>query len=384
MDNPLDGAGSPAKWQAADHPRDNSRVRRSTVRGLLRIAGVMLVAGLLGTGCARLQVTSNPQDAFVLWSPDGLKPWRPWPPIHWREFGAGADAASTPTTPLLERGPHSDYIFVTVDKPGYYPPRPKLVVMRALRTCQLNFDLQETPEHFAERQRTRGLVLYRGQWVDPKEQGLVEYEGVWMPEAERTRRIMTAKGLVDFNGNWVTQEEYDALFAAEQRAKGLVEYKDRWMLPGAKAREESIDQSVAAIVALGPPEMFPPKVLGRVDGSLAQFGLNSLAPYPTRWVLSGPSSRAVDLPPTGQMNPEDFRLIPGRYTVAVFRVDSAKEEKPIPLQVGRRETGGSEPASAAVLPGPVASLKGLMVLAEQPLTSGFEYSLTYTPPPSAE
>lgn len=365
--------------------------------------------GLLGaSGCARLVVESNPEGADVLWSPDGLTPWRPWPPLHWMEYNAEpGDDVTTITTPLAQKGPHADYVFVTVRKPGYHPPRPRLVGMSLLKTRRLRFDLAETPEHYAERQREAGLVPYQGQWVDPEKEGLVEYEGEWIPEVERTRRRMTAQGLIEFEGKWIKPHEYNVLYASRQRSKGLVEFKDRWVPPAIQRAEEAIDAAVATLEKANPPEMFPPKVLGRGEGTLAGLGLSSGADVPTRWLLSGPASRWIDLPALGQVDPGSLNLIPGRYTISIFMLSSETDTvgtatgpeanrylavdatrpagRPAPAaQPLPSAPGAFRPPPSPLLPDRIDALKGLVILLDQPLSSGFQYSLSYTPPGTAD
>jgi hypothetical protein len=334
---------------------------------------VLLTWGLLGAGCARLAVESDPSGADVLWSPNGLSPWRAWPPQHWA-IGE-PDTGTTPTTPLRDSGPAGEYLFVTVDKPGYYRPRPRLAGLRRFRTVPLEFELKETPEHFADRQLAAGLVPYRGEWVAPEAFGLVEYQGEWMPEAERVARINREKGLVEFEGKWVTRETYESLYAERQRERGLVEYKSRWVTPSQRATEEAIDRAVKQVIESSPPEVVPPRVLGRIEGSLAQLGLISASPRATRWLVSGPVSRGIDLPPGGSVAPEDFRLIPGRYTLAIFELGETE---------GKGDTASVHPSPEGEariwLPANPRALPGLSVLIEQPLSPGFQYSLTYTSP----
>lgn len=393
---------------------DAPRVARPIARPVAARAAtaalcLLCLSGLLGaSGCARLVVQSNPEGADVLWSPDGLTPWRPWPPLHWMEYNTEpGDDVTTVATPLAQKGPHADYVFVTVRKPGFYPPRPRLVGMSLFKTRRLHFDLAETPEHYAERQREAGLVPYQGQWVDPGKEGLVEYEGEWIPEVERTRRRMTAQGLIEFEGKWIKPHEYNVLYASRQRSKGLVEFKDRWVPPAIQKAEEAIDAAVAAIERVNPPEMFPPKVLGRGEGTLAGLGLSSGADVPTRWLLSGPASRWIDLPARGQVDPESLRLLPGRYTVTIFMLPS--ETKAAGAATGRetdssldedatRQAGRSalaaqplpsapgafRPPPSPLLPEKIDALKGLAILLDQPLSSGFQYSLSYTPPGTTE
>ena len=68
--------------------------------------------------------------------------------------------------------------------------------------------------------RERGLVLYRDRWVTPEErekleQGLVLHEGKWVPFAEAQR----AKGLEEFQGEWISRAEALARTSAAEVAQ---------------------------------------------------------------------------------------------------------------------------------------------------------------------
>ncbi|MFH0793753.1 MAG: hypothetical protein V2A74_06940, partial [bacterium] len=51
-----------------------------TVRALRGGCILLLLALLTLTGCSRVIVTSDPPGATVLYSPNGLAPWKNWPP----------------------------------------------------------------------------------------------------------------------------------------------------------------------------------------------------------------------------------------------------------------------------------------------------------------
>lgn len=80
--------------------------------------------------------------------------------------------------------------------------------------------------------RERGLVQYDGRWVTPEqkvalqkaEQGLEMFEGEWRPTNEvaqiRFRRRMEAEGRVEHDGRWFTEEELEE-YKKFQEQKGL-------------------------------------------------------------------------------------------------------------------------------------------------------------------
>jgi len=335
------------------------------------------LAALLGasliSGCASLRVTSDPPGAETLWSPNGLPPWRPWPPSVWNLGREGA-ATTTPTTPLADWGSFDDYVFITVAKEGYYPPRPQLASLHPFRRVRLHFTLTETEKHYARRMRDEGLAFYEGQWVDPLALGLVELDGEWMPPAERERRVMTARGLKEFRGQWLTPEEYDVALAAAMRAEGRELHKGRGIRAAQAARERLVDAAMERLKERLLPEALPPKVLGKVEeaGEKAGLELINASGVSTRWLLSGPSSRWVDLAPGDELAPRFVRLEPGRYTVCIFPMGAVKGAP--------HAAAAAVPASAEELLAPGGDFSGAIILYDQPLSAGFDYSLTYTGP----
>lgn len=348
---------------------------------------------ILLSGCARLVVDSSPTGAEVLWSPDGHPPWRPWPPRQWAsDTVSPRDRLSTPTTPLKDTGPYGDFVFITVRKPGYYSPRPMLAGLYLFRSTHLDFVLEETSEHREQTLRDKGLVPYRGEWVSPAEQGLIEYEGRWMSPAEKEHEEMTARGWKRLEGRWMSPEDYAVAYAASQRARGLVEFKNRWIAPEQQREEAAIDQAVESLDGLEVSELSPPKVLGQRQGDLAGIGLRNATHQPTRWLFSGPSSRWIDMPPGGEISPNDLALVPGRYTLAVFFLDpgdppaSPAAMLPEDLRVPPRTNKEAErPGMHAILPEhPAATRRNLLMLYNQPVTDGFSYLFSCLPPAPAE
>ena len=124
---------------------------------------------LLVQGCSSLRVESDPPGARVLWSRTGLEPFHPWPPNSWEYW----NDSSGNTTPFFARGVYGDAVFVTVEKEGFRRPLPKPVQLYAWQGGEVSFELDELPEHYAERMRTEGRILYRGGGVDRGLEGLV-------------------------------------------------------------------------------------------------------------------------------------------------------------------------------------------------------------------
>ncbi len=282
---------------------------------------IVTAAAVLVSSCSRLSVTSEPAGAAVLWSPNGYDSWQPWPPRAWDEKGVPPeDGGKAPTTPLRETGVYGDTVWVTVEKPGYYRPLPKAAQLYALQNATLEFSLEETPEALAARMRTDGFVSWKGEWVRPEEHDLVEYGGVWMAQSQAHRLSQIAAGMVEYEGEWLTKDQAAARFEAKQLAQGLVLFKDRWVAPEAKAEEEAIDESVAGYRASNPQPLDLPKVVGPVEGTIAQIQLLNSTDRQVRVMMSGPQSREFILTPyssVGLAANERVRILPGRYEVVV-------------------------------------------------------------------
>ena len=314
-----------------------------------------LLAILPLAACTRLTVNSQPSGATVLWSPDGLDDWRPWPPVAWSSQGTG-----NAETPLKETGRYGDAVWITVQKDGFYRPLPQVVQLYPLRRENLVFELKETPEALGERMRAEGRVFYGGEWVEPGSVGLVEYEGVWLPETEAFFRSQRAKGLVDYEGQWVTLEERNASFAADQRAKGLELFKDRWVTAEVRGQEEAIDAFVKNLSSQPTILLTPPKVIGRVESETAQIQILNATGRPIRFILSGPMSRDYMLKPYeshGITGTNRIALPAGRYVVAAISQPVDAETLTLPSDI----------EAPALLPG----------LSEQPLAAGFQYLFSY-------
>jgi hypothetical protein len=278
---------------------------------------------VLATGCTTLSVESNPPGARVLWSSDGLEPWRAWPPNSWEiDPPAAAQADGGPQTPFSTTGIFGDTVFITVDKPGYLRPRPRPVQLFAWRNERLEFELVERPEAVEARMRAAGMLYYKGRWVVPAEAGVEEYEGVVMPVAQAERLRQLAKGLLEWEGEWVTPEVYKQREAVAMQAKGMVLHKGRWVAPAVRDAELVIDESVRAIRASKTyPDLPAPRVLERIAFEASQVQLTNSTGQEMRYLFSGPVSREFVLPPyaSAGFNVDDrIMLPPGKYEVVAL------------------------------------------------------------------
>ena len=318
----------------------------------MRLAPACLagLAALLATGCTRLAVDSEPSGARVLWSRDGLTDWKPWPPTTWHDPVPATDG---PTTPLRSTGFHQDTMWVTVEKDGYYRPLPQAVQLFRMRRESVNFELAERPEMVAARRLAEGYVLYEGEWVIPQERGLVEFEGRWLPQEEAFRLAQAAKGLVEHKGEWMTPAQRDERFAADQRAKGLVEFKGLWVAPEERDRMVAMDAEVEAIAAGEHRVMDLPRVVG-IQSPIVQADLLNATATPLRWLLSGPQTAEFTTPPY-----DSYRLAEGNFLV---------------LQPGRYRVAAIPGASTS---GRTAEGELLPGFAEVFMAEGFQYQFSY-------
>lgn len=326
---------------------------------------VLLFSSLLIASCSQLTVVSQPEEARVLWSPDGLEPWKPWPPNSW-EFHNDSNGQNTPMT---ARGVYGDTVYVTVEKDGYRRPLPKLAQLYAFQNEALEFELVELPGTREARLREQGFVRYRGEWVRPEEEGLAEFQGEWMPEAEAYRLSQSARGLVEYNGAWLTPEEAARREREDKLAQGLVEWKGRWVTPEQAETEEVVDEQVAAMAAEKPyPDLPAPKVLGAVDHNQAQVQLYNSTGQRVDFYFSGPLSRRFELPPYEGVGvrADDRLLLPaGEYGIAII---------PAP-----EDASGQNLAALLSLDSERAQrLESRSQWGEWPLSAGMEYSFNFT------
>jgi hypothetical protein len=336
---------------------------KSPVLRVWRVAlALMLSVGLFS--CARLKVESDPTDARVMWSPSGTADWRPWPP-------RGLDTMSgteNPATPMTSYGRYNNSFWITVEKDGYFRPLPQVAQLYSFRRQKLHFTLLETPETTSARMRAEGFVFFDGDWVKPEEMDLAQFEGVWMRREEAFEKEQLAAGLVPYEGEWLTSEEYATRFEADQRARGFVPFKNRWMTTEEMESEQRIDAEVAELEAMNLRYLDSPKVIGRVDSRDARVQLFNTTSRAIRFLISGPMSREFTLDSYesyGVTPATRLFFPPGRYTVAVVPMESSAIDSLATEGIGREvldDTRADYPT----------------MLLETPLAMGFHYLFGYT------
>ena len=87
--------------------------------------------------------------------------------------------------------------------------------------------------------------------AEQKAKGLVQYQGKWIMPDEEFRREQTAKRLVEYQGEWLTPAEK---FRREQTAKGLIEYDGHWLTP--EDKKTAIQKNLTGAVARGDSTRF--------------------------------------------------------------------------------------------------------------------------------
>lgn len=342
-------------------PRNPKSAKQGRVGSLIRLSAVVAIAAAALSSCSTLKVTSQPEGARVVWSPDGLEPWREWPP---RAFGGKPG----PVTPFAASGRYGDTIYVTVEKDGFRRPLPKVVQLYTFRRNKLEFTMDELPDALSERKRLEGQVYYYGEWVDPEEMGLVVVDGTAMPREEAERLDMTAKGFVRWEEGWVLPAERERLYGEKMKAEGKVLYKDRWVAPQVVELESGWDAAVAQVQESGEYlDLGAPKVLGRIDAPLAQIQVFNNSGKPTTVIFSGPTSRSIDLEPYqswGIQPGETMYVSGGRYDVVTLRRTPGAGASIAPESSATRASRSMTDASDRP------------AFTSQPLVAGFQYAFT--------
>ena len=336
-----------------------------TLKNTIGLAAMILAAGLFSS-CTRLKVESNPPGARLMWSRDGLEPYRPWPPNGWDT----AASKRSNVTPFATTGLFQDTFFLTVEKEGYRRPLPKPVQLYSFHREKLSFELPELPETTTARMKAMGKLYYRGEWVDPEAAGVTEFEGVVMPKAEAFRRAQLAQGLVEYKGEWYTKEVADQKLREDMAAQGLIEFKGRWVSAQQKALEESVDKEVAGIkVGKTYPDLPAPKIIGASTiTDRAQVQLYNSTGQRVRFLFSGPQSAQYEIDPyrsTG-VKIEDRILLPaGRYDIAVVPTGKDASGRDLATILGDANSAGLE-------------LSKKPVWASWPIANKTQYSFNYT------
>jgi hypothetical protein len=132
---------------------------------------------------------------------------------------------------------------------------------------------------------------------------------------------MTARGLVEYNGEWLSPEEAEARLIADKAAAGLVALKGRWVSPEQREAELAIDAEVAAIAeGKSYPDLNTPRITSAPvrDTALLQFS-NSTGQV-VRLLVSGPVSFETTVDPYGSFGSRErdgVTLPEGSYQIAV-------------------------------------------------------------------
>lgn len=276
------------------------------------------------TGCCMVIVTSEPPNAEILYMTEKGDS------LIWQSWCSSSDGtpAKTPKKHITFR--RGTYFFRTY-LAGYYDPEPQLVELIPLKITKVHFRLQERPETFARRQREKGLVFYKNQWVDPEKEGLVNYKGKWMSKEERFALQQREKGLELYKGKWVTPEQKKELIAEEYRAKGFIQYKGRWLTKEEYENEKKIDDTVAEIVLTSgtQQEVEPPKVVGIIQSDKCKLRLFNGTGNVALFYISGNESTFQRIE---GYDSKVIMLLPGEYTIAIVEEASyvSAEEKKTP------------------------------------------------------
>lgn len=339
--------------------------------------GALAIALVSITGCSRLTVESQPAGATVLWSADGMEPFRPWPPNAWnlhtssgpRTSQDGNSIRPGTTTPMRASGVYGDTIFVVVEKDGYRRPLPQAVQLYTLRSERVSFELEELPERVADRMRAQGFLLYRGEWVDPEVAGVEEFNGIVMRSEQAFRLRQIEAGLVEYEGEWMTPEEARVAEERDMLERGLVRLKGRWVSQEVYDKEMEIDERVAAIrEGKVYPDLTAPRILERTNLTAAEIQLTNSTGQQIEFLFSGPVSESYLLLPyqsAGFSSAARIALPAGTYDIAVVPTGLDARGRDL------REVLGDSVNVEAII------LRSEPAWAEWPLASGTRYSFNF-------
>ncbi len=298
---------------------------------------------LIFSGCSYMVVTSSPPGAEIYYAEDTGQHllWKPWRP------GRDSTPATTPCRVLTFR---RDNYFLRTTLDGYHEPEPQLVEQLPFTRTRAHFDLEQTEETFEQQQRAKGMVQYKGSWVDPAGAGLVNVDGEWITREEQFAREQRAKGLVLYKGAWLTPEEKSVKVAEEYEQRGFIRYKDRWRRREQYELEKQIDATVDLVRETTATRLLdPPEVVGILRGDKVKIRMFNGTGKDARFLLSGTKSLSMSVSGYGS---EVAMVSPGEYTIAV-----------------------SEQADM-VTTSPVAAAKKYDFITTT-LEPGFQYSFTY-------
>ena len=271
-----------------------------------KFVALFLLVFVLMIGCALVRIKSEPSGAKILYSSTGMEPWEP--------LGTKADPLLTPA--LLYRFKRG-FSFYKVEKPGFSPTLPRLVETYPFHKENVQFTLSKTQAMIEQEYKDMGFIRLGDKWVDPMKEGLVPYKDKWMPPDEAFAAEQKDKGLVLFEGKWMTPEEKDELIASEQNAKGLVQYKGEWLAPEEKDKQEKIDLVVEESFQKTYRALRSPSISGTIPQNLVRIRVLNGTGDSVIYYFSGRASRAI---PLDAYESQNIDFPPGSYRIAVTYV----------------------------------------------------------------
>lgn len=271
---------------------------------------IALFVAMTLAGCnGKVRIESDPAGATILYADSALGPWR-------------VLGGSQPTlTPCWAQRASRSAFFIRLEKEGYHSTHPKLVESYLLSRESISFTLEKTPAQIEKEYLEQGLVRYDGKWVNPQEAGLVQYKDTWMTPEEKVAAEQKDKGLVLYNGEWVTAEQKQNAIAEEQAKKGLVPFKGRWGTQEEKEKEEKIDKIVEETFAMDHNSSDTVRLLGVIPQARPRVSLLNGSGQQVIFYLSGEESRSMPL------NPYESRSVDipaGPYRIATVVVGGGR------------------------------------------------------------
>jgi uncharacterized membrane protein YgcG len=299
--------------------------RPATARPSLSSGAPMLALLLVCTvassavGCSRYQFRTSPEGAQVEFSHTGAEPWQPV---------ALDDAGNPLATPFRAAPPTTGYAFIRGVRDGYISSEPALVHFSWLSpmawiglAATPDLKLTRTRREEARERLAEGFVFYREEWVRPDEAALVQRGNAWMSVEEAEALDRRAAGLVEIDGEWITQGEADARRRDELLARGFQEHRGRLFPPEEAERRRAIDAQVERLFAermqsASTVDNINFEESGRTpDGPrLRIFNATSID---LEVLISGPDSRIVALEAYAE---ESVTLLPGEFLIAALPV----------------------------------------------------------------
>ncbi len=144
--------------------------------------------------------------------------------------------------------------------------------------------------------------------AENERKGLVEYDGRWVTREERDRLENEADGLVQFEGRWMSPEEKEEI---EREREGLVLRDGEWVRPDEDEKEK---RGAAGLVLYKGEWMTPEDKRSRLDEE--RKARDGKVYFRGRWISVKEQSILEDIVQNPQ--PEDFRAVSaGRCKIAI-------------------------------------------------------------------